>query len=262
MISKNFTGLITSRILGIPVLLSAHPSSFISPLSTPPNISGLIHSNLSVVTSKGWGLPLPDPSLLPGFSGGFLPGGLLTDSLTKPFMRAEGGFLKYTLVMSRPCSVTLSDVPSFSEWDPKSWLALQATASQPQQGGRCAVLCAQFSVPPGLSYVVPFSSDGKEPACKAGDLSSIPGLGRSPGEGNANSLQYSCLDNPMDRGAWWATVHMSLRVHDWATNTFFWRNVLPSDTPLLTPECPLPCLGFVLCQFCFIFEKENWFTLQ
>ena len=39
------------------------------------------------------------------------------------------------------------------------------------------------------------------------DVGSIPGLGRSPGEGNGNSLQYSCLGNPMDRGAWWATVH-------------------------------------------------------
>ena len=41
----------------------------------------------------------------------------------------------------------------------------------------------------------------------ARDLGSIPGSGRSPGEGNGNSLQYSCLENPMDRGAWWATVH-------------------------------------------------------
>ena len=43
--------------------------------------------------------------------------------------------------------------------------------------------------------------------CNAGDLGSIAGLGRSPGEGNGNPLQYSCLENPMDRGAWWATVH-------------------------------------------------------
>ena len=41
----------------------------------------------------------------------------------------------------------------------------------------------------------------------AGDSGSIPGLGRSPGEGNGNPLQYSCLENPMDRGAWWAAVH-------------------------------------------------------
>ena len=44
-------------------------------------------------------------------------------------------------------------------------------------------------------------------ACNAGDPGSIPGSGRSPGEGNGNPLQYSCLENPMARGAWWATVH-------------------------------------------------------
>ena len=53
----------------------------------------------------------------------------------------------------------------------------------------------------------PGGSDGKEFACNAGDLGSIPGSERSPGEGNGNPLQYSCLENPMDRGAWWATVH-------------------------------------------------------
>ena len=50
-------------------------------------------------------------------------------------------------------------------------------------------------------------SNGKESACTVGDLGSIPGLGRSPGEGNGNPLQCLCLDKPMDRGAWWATVH-------------------------------------------------------
>ena len=50
-------------------------------------------------------------------------------------------------------------------------------------------------------------SDGKESACNARDLGLIPGLGRYPGEGNGNPVQYSCLENPMDRGAWWATVH-------------------------------------------------------
>ena len=48
----------------------------------------------------------------------------------------------------------------------------------------------------------------------AGDLDSIPGLGRSPGEGNGNSLQYSCLGNPMDRGAGWPTVHEVAKVSD------------------------------------------------
>ena len=48
---------------------------------------------------------------------------------------------------------------------------------------------------------------GKESACNAGDMGSIPGLGRSPGEINGSLLQYSCLGNTMDRGAWWDTVH-------------------------------------------------------
>ena len=47
----------------------------------------------------------------------------------------------------------------------------------------------------------------KESACYAGDTSSIPGSGRSPGEGSSNPFQYSCLGNPTDRGTWWATVH-------------------------------------------------------
>ena len=64
----------------------------------------------------------------------------------------------------------------------------------------------------------PYSSVGKESACNAKDLGSIPGSGRSPGEGNGNPLQYSCLENPMDRGAWRATVHGVTRVgHDLAT---------------------------------------------
>ena len=52
----------------------------------------------------------------------------------------------------------------------------------------------------------PCSSNGKESACNAGGLGSIPGSGRSSGEGNGNPLQYSCLEKPMDRGAWRATV--------------------------------------------------------
>ena len=50
-------------------------------------------------------------------------------------------------------------------------------------------------------------SDGKESACSVEDLGLTPGSGRSSGEGNGNPLQYSCLENPMDRGAWRATVH-------------------------------------------------------
>ena len=53
----------------------------------------------------------------------------------------------------------------------------------------------------------PGGSDDKESACNSGDLGLIPEAERSPGEGNGYPLQYSCLENSMDRGAWWATVH-------------------------------------------------------
>ena len=53
----------------------------------------------------------------------------------------------------------------------------------------------------------PRGSSGKESTSNVGDLGSIPGLGRSPGEGNGNLLPFSRLENPMDGGAWWATVH-------------------------------------------------------
>ena len=73
----------------------------------------------------------------------------------------------------------------------KSWASLYASA-----------VC---SVP--LNFPLTSGSDVKESACNAGDLGLIPGLGRSPGEGYGNPLQYSCLENPMIREAWWATVH-------------------------------------------------------
>ena len=68
----------------------------------------------------------------------------------------------------------------------------------------------------------PGGSEGKVSACNAGDSGSIPGLGRSPGEGNGNPLQYSCLENPVDGGAWEATVHGLQRVgRDWATSLVY-----------------------------------------
>ena len=61
-------------------------------------------------------------------------------------------------------------------------------------------------------HCIPGSSVSKESACSTRDLGLIPGSGRSPGEGNANPFQYSCLENPMHRGAWRATVHGITRV--------------------------------------------------
>ena len=69
----------------------------------------------------------------------------------------------------------------------------------------------------------PSGSDDKESACNAGDPGWIPRSGRSPGEGNGNPLQYCGLENPMDRGAWWATVRGVAKNRTQLSNT---RNTL------------------------------------
>ena len=71
-----------------------------------------------------------------------------------------------------------------------------------RENGGGAVICKMQN----LGF--PSGSDGKESAHNVGDLGSIPGLGRSPGEGAGNPLQYSCLENSMDSGAWWTIQFM------------------------------------------------------
>ena len=68
--------------------------------------------------------------------------------------------------------------------------------------GRNITLATSNSFWRQVQYKFPGGSDGKASVCNAGDLGSIPGSGRSPGERNGNPLQYSCLENPMDGGAW------------------------------------------------------------
>jgi len=68
-------------------------------------------------------------------------------------------------------------------------------------------------------------SDGKESACNEGDTSSIPGSGRSPGGGHGNPLQYSCPENPMDRGAWRATVHQVSKIQPSGIFIMFYENI-------------------------------------
>ena len=81
--------------------------------------------------------------------------------------------------------------------------------------------CLITDSPDHLFLGFPCSSVGKESACNAGDLHSIPGSGRSPGEGNGNPLEYSCLENPVNRGAWQVTVHRVARVgHNLALSFF------------------------------------------
>ena len=98
-------------------------------------------------------------------------------------------------------------------------------------------------------------SDAEESACSAGGPGSIPGSGRSPGGGNGNLLQYSCLENPMDRGAWWALVHgvteldATEQLHSLSLYTVLLQHafkrkdtpVLFSHTELIIPhKCILP----------------------
>ena len=73
----------------------------------------------------------------------------------------------------------------------------------------------------------PCGSDSKESACNSGDPDSPLGLGRSPGEGNGNPLQYSCLQNSMDRGAWWATDHEVSKSWTWLSVIITFLYFLP-----------------------------------
>ena len=75
----------------------------------------------------------------------------------------------------------------------------------------------------------------KESACNAGDMISVPGWGRSPGEGNGNSLQYSCLENPMDREAWWVIVHSVAQT--WTPLKWLHTHIPLNKTQKLIPLC-------------------------
>ena len=74
------------------------------------------------------------------------------------------------------------------------------------------IICTKNEENEEQQYQVPWSLSGEESPCNAGESGSIPGLGRYTGEGNGNPLQYSCLENPMDRGTWQATAHGVARV--------------------------------------------------
>ena len=76
----------------------------------------------------------------------------------------------------------------------------------------CHLKGISLNLPKGFFWGFPGAPVGKEPACNSGDSGLIPGSRRSPGEGGGNPLQYSCLGNAVDRGAWWATVHGVTRV--------------------------------------------------
>ena len=107
---------------------------------------------------------------------------------------------------------------------------------------------------------LPWQLSGKESACNAGDTGSIPGSGRSPGKGNGNPLQYSCLENPTDRGAWCTIVHgvtkSQTRLSHWAhTVAFTWSLTRPTAPCSL----PLPSLlpGFIIFSAALLFSRQT-----
>ena len=109
-------------------------------------------------------------------------------------LKSESEVTQLCLTLSDPmdCSLPGSSVHGIFQARVLEWVAIAFSA---------------WHVNYLLSWSFSCGSDGKESACNVGDSGSIPALGRSPGEGNGNTLEYSCLENPMDRGAWQATVH-------------------------------------------------------
>ena len=98
---------------------------------------------------------------------------------------------------------------------------------------------------------LPGGSDGKTSVYNAGDLGSIPGSGRSPGEGKGNQLQYSCLENPMDRGAWCPWGRKESDTTEWL-HFHFQRFVKSSHVVVNIYWVPTICQ--VLCQGCVLFH--------
>ena len=139
-----------------------------------------------------WGVPFPSSNplillLCPWWFLIILRGAVLLSFLTSPFT----SWILYLLVVS----FSLGDCSSIRKANLKE-------------------LLIDF-------FLFPGSSDGKESACSAGDLSSISGWGRTPGEGNGDLLQCSCLGNPMDRGVWWATVYGVAKSWTWLSDWHF-----------------------------------------
>ena len=102
---------------------------------------------------------------------------------------------------------------------------------------------------PGLCKGFPGGSEGKASAHNTGDLGSIPGSGRSPGEGNGNPLQYSCLGNPMDREAWWATVHGVAKSQAWLRDLTFTKIVISKiEREKLLSSARLSATPWTICS--------------
>ena len=113
----------------------------------------------------------------------------------------------------------------------------------------------------GLGF--PGGSEVKASACNAGDLGSIPGSGSSPGEGNGNPLQYSCLENPKDGGAWWALVHgvtkSRTQLSDFTSLRFTIVVQSLSCVQLFETPWTVVCQNSLSVEFC---RQEYWSELS
>ena len=107
-----------------------------------------------------------------------------------------------------------------------------------------------------LTTDFPGGSLGKESACNVGNPGSILGLGRSPGEGTGNPLQYSCLENFMDRGAWWAPVHgvtkSQTRLNDWtlSPSPLYYSKLVNISAEILCGTYHVATLHYEYCMHC------------
>ena len=123
--------------------------------------------------------------------------------------------------VSGPCSLAWRNSMEGISRTGESWLHCWLLHVQPVQAGCSPGSSAEHANTELLWLCLlktPNGSAGKESACNAGDTGSIPGSGRTSGGGNGHSLRYSCLKNPMDKGAWWATVQRVAKCRTWLSD--------------------------------------------
>ena len=179
---------------------------------------------------------------------------------SKPHVRDFIGFLH----KPRNISLILSPLLSYRQLQTTRFWSIKG----PQHYSKCFIYILALLI---LTIVLwgryshlPCGSEDKESAYNAGDLGLIPISGRSPGEGNGTPLQYSCLGNPTDRGAWWLQTMGSQRVgHDWATNIFFLSFHLPVENwdliQAVCPNLPFNHSGFHQKNGSLLFCPKNCF---